>query len=39
MSEMSWILEDNKAMIKPIQRVGGTLYKKHRIYERACQPE
>ena len=39
MSEMSWILEDNKAMIKPIQRVGGTLYKKHRIYERTCQPE
>jgi hypothetical protein len=39
MAEMSWILEDNQAMIKPIQRVGGTLYKKHRIYERACQTE
>ena len=32
--DQSWILEDNNAMIQPILRVGGTIYKRHRIYER-----
>ena len=31
---MSWVLEDNKDMIAPIIRIGGTIYKRHRIYER-----
>ncbi|GAB4014427.1 MAG: GNAT family N-acetyltransferase [Bdellovibrio sp.] len=30
--EMSWILEDNTPMNKPIERMGSTLYKKYRIY-------
>lgn len=32
--EMSWILEDNIPMLEPIRRIGGTVYKRHRIYER-----
>ena len=32
--DMSWVLEDNKAMLAPIERIGGTIYKRHRIYER-----
>jgi GNAT superfamily N-acetyltransferase len=32
--DMSWILEDNKGMLGPIHRLGGTIYKRHRIYER-----
>ncbi|PIQ95641.1 MAG: hypothetical protein COV67_13830, partial [Nitrospinae bacterium CG11_big_fil_rev_8_21_14_0_20_56_8] len=34
--EMSWILEDNRDIIIPIQRLGGSIYKRHRIYERDC---
>jgi hypothetical protein len=32
--DMSWVLEDNKGMLEPIYRLGGTIYKRHRIYER-----
>lgn len=32
--EMSWILEDNKAMIRIIEAVGGRAYKRYRIYEK-----
>ncbi len=32
--DQSWLLEDNPAIIEPIKRLGGTLYKRHRIYER-----
>jgi GNAT superfamily N-acetyltransferase len=32
--DMSWVLEDNQAMIGPIEKIGGTPYKRHRIYER-----
>jgi len=32
--DMSWILEDNKGMLNSIYRLGGTIYKRHRIYER-----
>ncbi len=33
--EMSWILEDNSGMIKIIESIGGTCYKRYRIYEKA----
>jgi len=33
--EMSWILEDNPGMIKIIESIGGTCYKRYRIYEKA----
>ena len=36
--EMSWLLEDNKSMIDPVERIGGTIYKRHRIYERSIIP-
>lgn len=32
--EMSWILEDNPGMIKIIESIGGTCYKRYRIYEK-----
>jgi hypothetical protein len=32
--DMSWILEDNQAIIGPIEKIGGVPYKRHRIYER-----
>lgn len=32
--EMSWLLEDNKSILEPMYRIGGTVYKRHRIYER-----
>ena len=32
--ETSWVLEDNQAMIGPIERIGAVLYKRHRLYER-----
>lgn len=32
--DQSWVLEDNKAMVEPILRLGGYPYKRHRIYER-----
>lgn len=31
--EMSWILEDNIAMRRPIENVGGRVYKTYRVYE------
>ncbi len=33
-AEMSWILEDNAAMRKGCELMGGKLYKKYRIYEK-----
>lgn len=36
--EMSWLLEDNKAILEPIFRIGGSIYKRHRIYERIIEP-
>lgn len=33
--EMSWILEDNKAMIRIIEAVGGLAYKRYRIYSKS----
>ena len=32
--DMSWVLEDNQAMIGPIEKIGGVSYKRHRLYER-----
>jgi len=32
--EMSWLLEDNKSITDPMSRIGGTIYKRHRIYDR-----
>ncbi|HVM48225.1 MAG TPA: GNAT family N-acetyltransferase [Candidatus Acidoferrum sp.] len=34
-SEASWILEDNEAMCRVIEAIGGVRYKTYRIYERA----
>ena len=34
-AELSWILEDNKAMRRMIEMVGGKVYKTYRVYERA----
>ncbi|MFQ5883138.1 MAG: GNAT family N-acetyltransferase [Candidatus Methylomirabilales bacterium] len=31
--EISWVLEDNWAVLRMAQRFGGTLYKRYRIYE------
>ena len=36
--EMSWLLEDNKNILEPMFRLGGEVYKRHRIYERAVTP-
>lgn len=33
--DMSWVLEDNQAMIGPIEKIGGIPYKRHRLYERS----
>ncbi len=33
--ELSWILEDNAAMNRPLERMGATVYKRYRIYEKA----
>jgi len=33
--EMSWILENNQPMRKAIERMGGSVYKTYRIYEKA----
>ncbi len=33
--EFSWILEDNMPIIRIIEMIGGRLYKKYRIYEKA----
>lgn len=34
-AELGWTLEDNAAINKPIERVGGVRYKTYRIYERS----
>jgi GNAT superfamily N-acetyltransferase len=34
-AEMSWVLEDNAAMRKGCELMGGKLYKKYRIYEKS----
>lgn len=36
--EMSWLLEDNKGIVEPMHRIGGEIYKRHRIYERSVSP-
>jgi hypothetical protein len=36
--EMSWLLEDNKSIVEPMKRIGGEIYKRHRIYERSISP-
>jgi hypothetical protein len=33
--EMSWILEDNTAMRRVLEGIGGKVYKTHRVYEKA----
>jgi GNAT superfamily N-acetyltransferase len=32
--EASWVLEDNHEMIRAVEKMGGTSYKRYRIYER-----
>jgi GNAT superfamily N-acetyltransferase len=32
-AEISWILEDNWIVLRMTERLGGTLYKRYRIYE------
>jgi hypothetical protein len=32
--EMSWILESNDMMNRIIERLGGTIYKTYRVYEK-----
>ncbi len=34
-AEASWILEDNALMNRPLQAMGGTVYRRWRLYERA----
>ena len=34
MGEASWILEDNIAMRRPLERLGARIYRRWRIYER-----
>ncbi|MEK9630163.1 MAG: hypothetical protein VW455_14225 [Nitrospinota bacterium] len=36
--DMSWVLEDNTDILEPIVRIGGSIYKRHRIYERKFSP-
>jgi hypothetical protein len=36
-AEASWILENNELMNRALQNIGGQVYKKYRIYERALQ--
>lgn len=37
--ECSWVLEDNAAMRRPIERLGGRVYKRYRVYDRAVAPD
>lgn len=32
-AELSWVLEDNAAMRKPLERLGGRVYRRYRVYE------
>ena len=34
-TECSWILEDNRAMVRPLEKLGGVVTKVYRVYERA----
>jgi GNAT superfamily N-acetyltransferase len=34
-AEMSWILEDNEAILKAIRAIGGEVYKRYRLYQKA----
>jgi GNAT superfamily N-acetyltransferase len=34
-SEISWLLEDNLLVIRAAEMMGGTLYKKYRIYQKS----
>ena len=36
--EASWLLEDNKAIVAPLEAMGATAYKRWRIYEKAVTP-
>lgn len=36
--EMSWILEDNFAIRRPLERFGARVYKRYRFYERSVRP-
>jgi hypothetical protein len=36
-SEISWLLEDNLLVIRATEMMGGTLYKKYRIYQKSFQ--
>jgi len=36
--EVSWILEDNMAIIRPILNLGGRLYKTYRVFQRPVRP-
>lgn len=33
--EFGWVLEDNLPMVKPLQRLGSTIHKRYRLYDRA----
>ena len=37
--ECSWILEDNMPMRRGLERIGGTVYKSYRVYEKPVQAE
>jgi GNAT superfamily N-acetyltransferase len=37
--EMSWILENNDAMNRPIEMFGAEIYKRYRVYEKSLSDE
>lgn len=38
-AEYSWMLEDNPAILRPIERMGAVLYKTYRIYDRPVRAQ
>ncbi len=36
--EASWILEDNLDMVRPLEKMGGQIYKTYRLFERPTDP-
>lgn len=36
-AELSWVLEDNEAMRKPLERLGGEVYRRYRLYDVALR--
>ena len=34
-AEASWVLEENQSMRQPIEQIGGRVYRRWRIFERA----